>query len=323
MSPLGSVACCRWNLALISRPALARNERNQFGPRPTEGVAYSCLSGVAESRIRVPWILSGSNGARIDVINLQQLSVSRCSSSAKSAFHGVGHRHWVAPICLAGAIAFGGGFAKLPRALWPVSVLFLSFVWPLSFAYAVVRHRVLEIPVLLKRSARYLPAQRGFTILLLVLWLAAIRLFTFAVSGLVGTFSNTVLVLGLVFGVGLVWFSAPAVDRATERIDRAFFRSAYDARQILESLVGETRTVTSREELAALLGGEIKKALHPVFAAVYLADRDGQLLVYPNAPATGFPPLLSRTPLLEELARRNEPWQISDIDTREAGYPTI
>jgi len=81
--------------------------------------------------------------------------------------------------------------------------------------------------------------------------------------------------------------------------------------------------ITSREELAALLGGEIKQALHPVFAAVYLADRDGQLLVYPNAPATGFPPLLSRTPLLEELARRNEPWQISDIDTREAGYPTI
>src|SRR6266581_5074743 len=93
MSPLGSVACCRWNLALISRPALARNERNQVGPRPTEWVAYSCFSGLAESRIRVPWILSGSNGARIDVISLQQLSVSGCSSSAKSAFHGVGHRH--------------------------------------------------------------------------------------------------------------------------------------------------------------------------------------------------------------------------------------
>ena len=39
-----------------------------------------------------------------------------------------------------------------------------------------------EIPVLVKRSARYLLAQRGFTILLLVLWLAAIRLLTFAVS---------------------------------------------------------------------------------------------------------------------------------------------
>jgi hypothetical protein len=100
----------------------------------------------------------------------------------------------------------------------------------------------------------------------------------------VGTLSNAVLVLGLVVGVGLVWFSAPAANQATERIDLALLRSAYDARQLLESFVGETRTVTSREELAALLGGEIKQALHPVFAAVYLGDRDGQLLVYPNAP---------------------------------------
>ena len=225
----------------------------------------------------------------------------------------------VAPTCLVASIAFAGGFGNVPLAWWQVSVLFLSFVWPLSFAYAVVKHRVLEIPVLLKRSARYLLAQRGFTILLLVLWVAAIRLFTHAVSGLVGTFSDTVLVPGLLFGVGLVWVSAPVVKRATERIDRAFFRSAYDARQILESLVEETRTVTSREELAVLLGGEIKQALHPVFAAVYLADREGQLRVYPDVSLTKFPPLPSRMPLLEELARRKEPWQISDNDPRERG----
>jgi sigma-B regulation protein RsbU (phosphoserine phosphatase) len=222
----------------------------------------------------------------------------------------------VAPISLIGAIAFAGGFAKVPLAAWLVSVFFLSFVWPLSFAYAVVKHQVLEIPVLLKRSARYLLAQRGFTILLLVLWVAAIRVFTAAVSGLVGTFSDTVLVLGWLFGVGLVWICTPLVKRATARIDRAFFRSAYDARQILESLVEEARTVTSREELAVLLGGEIRQALQPVFAAVYLADRDGQLRVYPDT-SLATQTLPARTPLLEELARRNEAWQISDIDPRE------
>jgi hypothetical protein len=177
---------------------------------------------------------------------------------------------------------------------------------------------ILEIPVLLKRSARYLLVQRGFTILLLVLWLAAIRLFTLAISGMMGTFSNTVIGLALAFGVGLVWISAPLVKRTTERIDSAFFRSAYDARQILENLVEEARTVASREELAVLLGGEIRQALHPGFAAVYMADRDGKLRVYPE---TGLAKqtLPSRVPLLEELAQRNELWQISDIDPRERG----
>ena len=227
----------------------------------------------------------------------------------------------VTPVALFAGAAIMRGPRIVPFVLWQASFVLVSSVWPLSFAYAVVKHRVLEIPVLLKRSARYLLVQRGFTILLLAIWLAAIRLFTYAVSGLVGTFSNAVLVLGLLFGVGLVWIAAPVVKRTTERIDRAFFRSAYDARQILESLVEETRTVTSRDELAVLLGGEIKQALHPVSAAVYLADSDGQLRVYPDASPTKVQPLLSGMPLLVELAQHKKPWQISDIDSRTGRLP--
>ena len=40
---------------------------------------------------------------------------------------------------------------------------------PLSFAYAVVKHRVMDIPVLLRRSARYLLVERGFAILILII----------------------------------------------------------------------------------------------------------------------------------------------------------
>jgi hypothetical protein len=44
----------------------------------------------------------------------------------------------------------------------------IAAILPLSFAYAVVEHRVLEIPFLLKRSARYLFMQRGCTLMLSV-----------------------------------------------------------------------------------------------------------------------------------------------------------
>src|SRR6185295_7318552 len=46
-----------------------------------------------------------------------------------------------------------------------VDMVVLS-LFPLSFAYAIVKHRVLDLPVLLKRSARYLLVQRGFVLLL-------------------------------------------------------------------------------------------------------------------------------------------------------------
>ena len=51
---------------------------------------------------------------------------------------------------------------------------------PLSFSYAVAKHRALEIPVLLKRSARYLLVQRGFVLLILVLKIAVTLVFACA-----------------------------------------------------------------------------------------------------------------------------------------------
>jgi len=43
----------------------------------------------------------------------------------------------------------------LPVWLWGPIVFGTFWLFPLSFAYAVAKHRVLEVPVLLKRSARY------------------------------------------------------------------------------------------------------------------------------------------------------------------------
>jgi sigma-B regulation protein RsbU (phosphoserine phosphatase) len=224
-------------------------------------------------------------------------------------------------------------FAGYHPSFWfdTALVLVLS-LYPLSFAYAVVKHRVMEIPALLRRSARYVLVQRGFTILLLALWLGAIRLFTYAVSGVVGTFSNTVLGLGLVFGVGLVWISGPLVKRGTERIDRAFFRGAYDARVILQDLAEKTRTVTNRRELGMLLEKQIKGALHPKSLACYLDAGDGNLVEEcgelntvsaENLPRPKFPfrfgalfvPRELRTipatlPLIVEIAQRGRAWDV-------------
>jgi hypothetical protein len=42
-------------------------------------------------------------------------------------------------------------------------LVLVVFLYPLSFAYAVVKHRVLELPVLLRRSARYVLVQRALS----------------------------------------------------------------------------------------------------------------------------------------------------------------
>jgi len=94
--------------------------------------------------------------------------------------------------------------------------------------------------------------RRGFVILLFMGAAGAIILFTHIFARFFQQGSNTGMGLSVVFGI-LVWASAPVVKRGTERIDRAFFSSAYDAGQVLENLEQKTREASSCDKLAELL----------------------------------------------------------------------
>jgi sigma-B regulation protein RsbU (phosphoserine phosphatase) len=214
------------------------------------------------------------------------------------------------------------------------SVVLLVLFFPLSFAYAVVKHRVLEIPVLLKRSARYFLVQRGYIVLLFVTAATAIAVFTHTISRLFPEGTNIGMALSAAFGIVLVWASAPMVKRGTERIDRVFFRSAYDARVILQDLAEKTRTVANRHELAKLLETQIEGALRPKSLACYLEAGDGNLVVEGDTgPAeSGIPSALPRPrfpfrfgavfipreldtipatmPLLADIAQRGKAWDV-------------
>lgn len=204
-------------------------------------------------------------------------------------------------------------YYDFPFWVWAPTVL-CTFLLPLSMAYAVVKHRVLAVPVLLKRSARYLLVQRGFLFLMLVLIVAATFRLARASSESFGLQAEAAAPVGMLLGVAAGIVLAVGMTevgrKVTERIDRAFFRSAYDARKILEDLAEKTRTATSREELATLLRRHIGDAFYPKTRYVYLEDPGGRLV----ATASGAPPELEvlprEWPLLEELARHGRPWEV-------------
>jgi sigma-B regulation protein RsbU (phosphoserine phosphatase) len=144
---------------------------------------------------------------------------------------------------------------------------------PASFAYAVFKQRVLDIPVLLRRSARYVLVQRGFLILLCFVSFGLTLLFAASLARLpleiaMGRSASTAL--GALFGTALLWGGSRVHSRVGGRIDRAFFRNAYDARVILENLAETSRTAASREALAHLLLNQLTAALQPASLVVYL-----------------------------------------------------
>lgn len=203
---------------------------------------------------------------------------------------------------------------QFPFWSWVPAVIGL-FLMPLSFAYAVVKHRVMGIPVLLKKSARYLLVQRGFIVLLFAAAALAIALFTRTFSRLFSADSNLGMTISAVFGIVLVWVSAPMVRRGTERIDRAFFRSAYDARVILQDLAEKARIVTGQHELASLLEKHIRHALQPETFACYLEGPDGQ---FHSAGSSILPTLRPVLPLLADVTQYGRSWNVPANETAEA-----
>jgi len=166
-------------------------------------------------------------------------------------------------------------FTRIQLPDWLVTLfLGLLLLTPVFFAYAVVVHRVLDFPVLLRLSARYLLVQRGFTILLSIGSIALTLLFASTLSEYLqpgATISQpSGIALAAVFGTGLLWSGTQVHKRVSGRIDRAFFRGAYDARVILEDLAEKTRTTRDRLEMARLLEVHLAEALKPSYVRVEL-----------------------------------------------------
>jgi sigma-B regulation protein RsbU (phosphoserine phosphatase) len=196
--------------------------------------------------------------------------------------------------------------------LWlGASIIVLLWIFPLSFAYAVVKHRVLEIPVLLRRGARYLLVQRGFVLLLVVLsvgvTLAFALLFAQFLQPLTGAAVPGGIALGTLFGTVLFWSGARVHHDVGRRIDRAFFRSAYDARMILQDLVEKTRTATDRKSLAALLEHHLSVALQPSSLVVYVETSDGRLSAITGDLTPESNTILASEPFLLEVAQNGQP----------------
>ncbi|MEP7271911.1 MAG: SpoIIE family protein phosphatase [Acidobacteriota bacterium] len=151
----------------------------------------------------------------------------------------------------------------------------LPFI-PLSFAYAIIRHKVIPISLIIRRSARYVLVSRGSAVLLMaavcvVMFFLMDSVFTYAlpVSG------RMVGILSAVFAI-IVWNLSYSFHQRmiAPLIDRRFFREAYDARQILSELSHSVRSTTDIQELLELVATRIQTALHVENVNVLLRDEE-------------------------------------------------
>lgn len=206
-------------------------------------------------------------------------------------------------------------FLGFRMGLWlGATVTLVLWLFPVSFAYAVVKHRVLEIPVLLKRSARFLMVQWGVYILGMIATITLVLILGGALSREISVHPQAAVLPAFGLGAVAMWLGVAIGERFNKRIDRAFFRSAYDARLILENLAEKTRTATTRHELATLLQEEIKQALHPQMMVMYQSGGNGKLCALANDVLQEPQAIPADLPLLVDLAGRGQPWEVPPPD---------
>jgi sigma-B regulation protein RsbU (phosphoserine phosphatase) len=145
---------------------------------------------------------------------------------------------------------------------------------PLTYAYAIIRHRVIPISLIIRQGVRYLLVSRGFVIIEAIIIFAVL---SFLLTGgrveWIDRFGPRADTLVAVVATALaVWLLRKLNRRVMPLIDRRFFREAYDAQQILAELGQAIRRVTSVEQLLELVVTKIQDALHPQTVAVFLRE---------------------------------------------------
>ena len=201
---------------------------------------------------------------------------------------------WIAWGTALGAAPFAFGYA-LPYALdvepslpMQLSAIPLSLI-PLAYASAIVRYRLMDIEVIVKRALVYAAALSAIVVIYAVLLEAVQRVF---VSG--GGANEWVIAF---FATLVAVLLAPPVKTFVQNtLDRAFYRDRYDYRR---ALVGFARDLNSDLDLNRLAERLVSRVVETL-----LVDRMALMLEDETAPhfgsvrASGFgdahPPALAR-----------------------------
>ncbi len=157
---------------------------------------------------------------------------------------------------------------------WFYQALYITFpLIPLSFVYAIVRHKVIPVSLIIRRGVRYLLVKRG-SILLLMVVVSVVMYFAMDAFFYWNPMSGrTVGIVSAIVAIAAWQFARAFYLRVVApKIDRLFFHQAYDAQQIITELAESLRTTTGLPQLLELVATKIQSALHTANVMILLRD---------------------------------------------------
>jgi eukaryotic-like serine/threonine-protein kinase len=201
-------------------------------------------------------------------------------------------------------VAIGASRVVNPWQIFIQPFLYISFlVFPLSFAYAILRHRMFDLGVMVRQGLQYALA-RGVLVSVVPV-LAVIMFGDLLLHGqqpLLEILKSRGWVYGALGGVAILAHSRR--QQWMRALDRRFFREHYDAQRLLREVAEEVRQSAGLEQIAPCLVARIEAALHPEFVSLLVREpQEANFRSLAAAPSGQAPPPLAADSKLVALVR--------------------
>ncbi len=172
----------------------------------------------------------------------------------------------IAIIAVFRALGFYSAYEAVESFLDHFAAVFSS-IGPLALAYAIAKHRVLGIRVVIRKGLQYLLARN---VLRLLFWLPLIAIAADLLTHrqpLAGFFLTRSWWFYL-FLLASVSVTLRYRVRLQLWVDRKFFRSAYEEEIVLSELIDALQSCDTSDEVARLVSAQLEQSLHPSAIAV-------------------------------------------------------
>jgi sigma-B regulation protein RsbU (phosphoserine phosphatase) len=188
---------------------------------------------------------------------------------------------------------------------------------PLSFAFAIVRFRLFDVNVIVRKSLVYgvlTAVVTGFYALAVV-----------AGNALLSTFSSVAVTsspaFAFVFGLAVVLLFDPLRRRAQSVVDRVFFRDRADFQQAILDMSRSVVSQLERDKIRELMTGRTAELLRLTSLDLLVPRALDGAFTDPHVDAAPALPMGSRLPQL--LAREASPVRLADLDARNLDDASI
>lgn len=171
-------------------------------------------------------------------------------------------------IQLARAMIQRSDFLNDAAPLQYVVTLLPLLLFPITLAYVILVRRALEVRITLRHAIQYALAQRGLTVLQMIVTAMVIAVIT--VLPAARNIGFTVRMESLAIGLGVIVLLRPVAQRLAPWVDRLLFRESYNDERLMRQLVLSLHSLMEENALIQMLTDGISQALHVQRAALLL-----------------------------------------------------